>query len=38
MRTSSQPKKHNTLDYLLYVLAGAVTVTLCFSVLLWLTY
>lgn len=38
MSVAPQQKNRTTLDYLLYVMAGAVIATLCFSVLLWLTF
>ncbi len=38
MPASSSPKKRNTLDYLLYIMAGTVIVTLSLSALLWLRY
>ncbi len=38
MPITSQPKNRTTLDYLLYVMAGAVIATLFFSTLLWLSF
>ncbi len=36
MSLTSQSKNHNTLDYLLYLMAGTVILALGFSGLLWL--
>lgn len=36
MPLTSQQKNHNALDYLLYIMAGTVVGTLCFSAALWL--
>ena len=38
MLPSTEHKNRTTLDYLLYIMAGAVILTLCFSTLLWLTF
>jgi hypothetical protein len=38
MPISTEQKNRTTLDYLLYVMAGAVVATLCFSALLWFTF
>lgn len=38
MPFASQHKNRNTLDYLLYIMAGAVICTLFFSAALWLSF
>jgi hypothetical protein len=38
MSTLPQNNKRNILDYLLYILAGAVVSTLCFTALLWASF